>query len=197
MVSITLLAEVRGRIAADISDGNLQTLIDRMEARIIKAVGHPSAERTDRFVALGAIVYAMAPPDFIYVDNYGPYRGAPGYSPIIGLAHDIAEIDSIKTAASDAASADDLDPTLYYTSGNNVYRANGAFWQAETIITWTPVAFTDDFVEATIDLVRLRLARSGYKSERAEGGWSYTSPDDWNEAERAIIETLAPSSVFA
>lgn len=195
-MSITELAEVRGRIALDISDANLQKLIDRVESRIVKAVGHPSDERADRFVALGVNTY-NSPADPIYVDNFGPYRALPGYTNMIALAHDPAEIGGVQTAQTDAASADELDPASYYLSGPYLYRANGVTWERETIVTWTPVDFTDDFIEATIDLVRLRMARTAYTSTKIGNEWAATSPADWDAAERAVIERLAPAVVFA
>lgn len=195
MVSITTLAEVKGRIAADLSDVNLQLLIDRVESRITKATGHPSAARSDRFVAFGGLA-PSSPPDYIYLDNYGPYRQAQTFSDVLTLAREPATISGIKTASSDAASADDLDPDLYYFSGALVYRRN-YYWLAETIVTWAPVPFTDDFIEATIDLVRLRLGRSAYKGERVGGEWQYTARDSPEEAEQEIIARLLPSNIFA
>lgn len=196
MVSITTLAEVKGRIAADLSDGNLQTLIDRVESRIMKATGHPSAQRSDRFVAFGGGGVPMSPPDYIYLDNYGPHRAAQALTDVLTLARDPASIAGIKTANTDAASADDLDPDLYYYSGANVYRRN-YYWLTETIVTWTPVAFTDDFIEATIDLVRLRLGRSAYKGERVGNEWQYTARDSPEDAEREIIDRLTPANILA
>lgn len=187
-MSVTTLADVRALVATDLGYAELQTVIDREEAALTAKYGAPAGSRTTTVHGAG---------------------------PVISLGRPIATVASVKTAYSDAASETVLDPSTYmvYPALGTIRRrravgpifpsdyVNGEWswdWLSETVVVWTPVDFTGQFTQATIDLVRLTLARTAYTSENiGMGQLQYQQPNWEGERNKVLDRLLAPGPRFA
>lgn len=171
MTSVTSLANVKERIPVDLTDGALQNLIDRIESRLIRAIGTPDdTAREDIF--------------------YGVCDGP------ITLIRPPESVDAVFTSTTtiDTDVDDPLATTDWRLSGSNLERLPYNYpWFDVVVVQWTPIDITDDFKEAVIDLVRLRTARTAHRSERI-GEWSYSGAD-FEAAELEAIARLAQNGI--
>lgn len=172
-MSITAIADVTALVITDLTTPQLQAQIDREESALIARVGHPSAERTQTFI---------------------------GQSSIIALGRPALAVDEVTTDIYNPPVADPLvvtdDYAVYFDRGI-IERVGAPYYTffTYTVVTWTPIAFTDQFKDAVIELVRLRLSRRGFKSERVGNEWGYTAPD-WEEEREKIIGALVGAVFF-
>lgn len=165
MANITPNAAVTARIPIDVAEDALTDLIGRIESRLLRIVGHPSAERTEVVSTLWTDRALVSRP-ILSVASVG--EGAPGTVPV------------------------ETEDYFHYANGRTLIRQYYP-WDQDVTITYTPVDITDDWIEAVIDLVRLRLGRQAMQGERT-AEWSYTAPD-WIEQEREIVARLLPPVV--
>jgi hypothetical protein len=171
MPSVTSLANVKERVPVDLTDAALQTMIDRIESRLIRAVGTPDdTAREDVF--------------------YGVCDG------LITLIRPPVSVEAVFTSTTtvDTEVDDPLAVTEWRLSGSNLERLPYGYpWFDVVIVQWTPIDITDDFKEAVIDLVRLRTARTAHRAERI-GEWSYSGAD-FEAAELEVIARLAQNGI--
>lgn len=178
-MSYTPLADVRALVIADLSDADLQAVIDREEVWLTSRVGAPSGERTDLM---------------------------PGGGPVIVLGRPIQGVTSVRTDIADAAGStttlvEGTDYRVFYAQGVIERRTSGRLglnWQNEVLVQWVPVDFTADYQQCVIDLVRLTLSRRAFASEQVGSEWRYSAPaDGWEAARDDVLARLTRPGVFA
>lgn len=170
-MSVTTLANVKNRIPVDLTDAELQIMIDRIESRLTQIYGAPGATaRTDTFYDAGN-GYVKLPRNFVSIEAV--YNGT-----------------TVDTEVDDP-----LEATDYRATGATIRRLPyGYSWLDTIVVEWTPTDITDEWIECVIDIVRLRLARTAHRAERT-AEWSYSGAQ-WEEDEREIMARLG-SAVFA
>jgi hypothetical protein len=170
MPSIATLANVKDRVPVELTDAALQALIDRIESRLTRLVGAPDdTPREDAFYGVGDGLIALIRPP--------------------------ASVEAVFTGTTvDPLVDTPLAATDWRLSGANLERLPyGYCWYDVVVVQWTPIDITDDWIEAVIDLVRLRTARTAHTSERI-GEWSYSGAD-FEAAEQEVIARLAQNGI--
>jgi hypothetical protein len=156
MTSLVAPAEVRVLINTGLSDANLQTVIERVEAQITAKIGAP---QTDLMAT--TVTKVMR-----------------GEGNLLFMPTEIYEVVSITEDLTL------LTSDQYQTwSGGVIERLpSDSKWGERMTVVYKP---TDDRLaraEVIINLVRLVLERTAMKSENIAGEYSFTAPDNW-EAE--------------
>ncbi len=170
MTSLLTIAEVRALISTGLSDADLQDVIDREEAWMIRAFGaHYTAGQSVTEIFAGERTRSLY------------------------LRRPIATVTSI---TADGETLDSDDYRLWGDEGRIErlpigslwgWRGEGGIWFEETItVVYTPQDDNDLRKSALIDLLRLTLNRSGLKSESVAGEYSYTAFEN-TDAERARV----------
>ena len=164
MTSLVSPANVRALVNTSLSDENLQTVIDRVEAQITEKIGAP---QTDAYATV--VVKTLRG------------EGSNLFMP--------TEVYDIVTIVEDGvtASADE-----YQAWGGGVIERlpMGSMWGTRCVVTYKP---KDDRLKRTqviIDLVRLVLERTALKQESVAGEYSYTAPDNWDAEFRKAMKKL-------
>ncbi len=168
-MSLVSPAEVKALINTSLSDENLQTVIDRVEAQITARIGAP---QTDAFAT--EVVKTMR--------GEGEYLFMP------------TEIYSVSGIVEDTST---LTSDQYQTwAGGVIERLPvDSHWGDRVVVTYKP---TDDRLMRTqviIDLVRLVIERTAMKSESIAGEYSYTAPDNWEAEFRKAMRKLVFKSL--
>jgi hypothetical protein len=164
MTSLVSPADVKAILNTAMSDANLQTVIDRVEAQIIEKIGAPQD-------------------DSYTVEIEKTLRGDTQY------LFTPAEIYSVTSIVEDGTT---LSADEYRIWGGGVIERlpEGAYWGDRCVATYKP---TDDRLkraQVIIDLVRLVIERTALKSENIAGEYSYTAPDNWNAEFRKALKRL-------
>jgi len=68
---------------------------------------------------------------------------------------------------------------------------DGSGWGARVTVVYVPKDENSQRKMATIDLVRLFLARSAYQSESVGGEISYAAPANWEEEKRRVLRRIS------
>ena len=179
-----LLDRVKERTGSDLSDAELQAMIDAIAAELDARLG-PAGPVT---VELGD----LSDPDSRFRRTLRLSR------PIdTGAAVTVVEVDPGNTG--DPAGEIALDPADYGVrhGGRTLQRYTGgpngrSYWAPLVRVTYTPVDDQALRDEATIKLIALDLSyRGGLKSERA-GDYQFTLSGDFAADRENIFESLAP-----
>ncbi|RKR03582.1 hypothetical protein [Maricaulis maris] len=180
---MALLDRVKERTGSDLSDTELQAMIDGVTAEIVA-----------RFGPAGPIALEMADPTDPEARTLKTLRLA---RPIDdGEAITVTESDPADTGL--AATDIELDATDYRIlhGGRTLQRLTGgpngrSHWAPLVTITYTPIGEAAARDEAVIKLVQLDLSyRGGLKSERA-GDHSFTLSGNIATEREQILESLA------
>lgn len=163
-MSLTTVAEVRALVSTGMSDANLQTVIDRIEAEITAKVGAPQTDAYDT-----SIVKTLRG------------EGENLFLP--------TEIYSVTSIVEDTAS---LAGTEYQVwNGGVIERLPlGARWGDRVVVTYKPADDRSLRKSVVIDLVRLTLNQTGLKSESIGGEYSYTAFENWDAEFRKAMKRL-------
>jgi hypothetical protein len=164
MTSLVSPTDVKALINTSMSDANLQTVIDRVEAQIIKRIGAP---QTDTYET--EIVKTMR--------GEGPYLFTP------------AEIYSVVSIVEDDNS---LTSDEYQTWAGGVIERlpMNESWGNRVVVTYKPVDDRLIRAQVVIDLVRIEIERTAMRSESIAGEYSYTAPDNWDAEFRKAMKRL-------
>lgn len=164
MTSLVSPANVKALINTAMSDDNLQTVIDRIEAQVTAKIGAP---QTDTYTT--ELVKTM--------------RGE-GISLFMPT-----EIYSVVSIAEDLTT---LDADQYQTWGGGVIERLpiGSSWGDRCVVTYKPADDRLKRTEVIINLVRLVIERTAMQSESIAGEYSYTAPDDWDRQFRKAMKKL-------
>ena len=168
-MSLVTPTDVKALINTSLSDANLQTVIDRVEAQITARIGAP---QTDAYAT--EVVKTMR--------GEGEYLFMP------------TEIYSVSSIVEDTST---LTSDQYQTwAGGVIERLPvDSHWGDRCVVTYKP---TDDRLvraQVIIDLVRLVIERTAMKSESIAGEYSYTAPDNWDAEFRKAIKRLVFKSL--
>ena len=164
MSSLVSAAVAKVLINTSLSDVNLQTVIDRIEAQVNEKIGAP---QTDGYTT----------------EAVKTLRGEGGslFLP--------TEIYSVVSIVEDGTS---LDADQYRTWGGGVIEklSEGSYWGDRCVVTYKPA---DDRLKRTqviIDLTRLVLERTAMKSENIAGEYSFTAPENWDVEFNKMMKRL-------
>ena len=163
-MSLVSPADVKALINTSISDTDLQTVIDRVEAQINARIGAP---QTDAY-ATEVVKTLRGEGEFIFMPT---------------------EIYSVSSIVEDAST---LTSDQYQTWAGGVIERlpEESHWGDRVVVTYKP---TDDRLmraQVIIDLVRIVIERTAMKSESIAGEYSYTAPDNWDAEFRKAIKKL-------
>jgi hypothetical protein len=164
MTSLVSPANVKALINTSLSDVNLQTVIDRVEAQINAKIGAP---QTDAY-ATEVVKTMRGEGEFLFMPT---------------------EIYSVSAIVEDANT---LSSDQYQTwAGGVIARLpEESHWGDRVVVTYKP---TDDRLkraQVIIDLVRLVIERTAMKSENVAGEYLYTAPENWDAEFRKAIKQL-------
>jgi hypothetical protein len=171
MTSLVSPADVKALINTSMSDANLQTVIDRVEAQITARIGAP---QTDTYTT--EVVKTMRG------DEDGLYLFMPTeiYS-VSGIVEDLNTLMS--------------DQYQTWAGGVIERLPEYSHWGDRCVVTYKP---TDDRLvraQVIIDLVRIVIERTAMKSESIAGEYSYTAPDNWDAEFRKAMKKLVFKSL--
>lgn len=163
-MSLVTPTDVKALINTSLSDANLQTVIDRVEAQITARIGAP---QTDAYAT--EVVKTMR--------GEGEYLFMP------------TEIYSVSSIVEDTST---LTSDQYQTWAGGVIERlpDDSHWGDRCVVTYKP---TDDRLvraQVIIDLVRLVIERTAMKGESIAGEYSYTAPDNWDAEFRKAMKRL-------
>jgi hypothetical protein len=178
---MALIDRLKERIETDLSDAELQAMIDEVAAEI-----------EARFGANAAIT--------VEIDQdpeLGPYRRVLSLTRPIDIAQAIAVTEIEPADSGDAANETLLaaDDYRVLDGGRTIQRlvdgSNGRTWWAPLVeVTYTPVSDTRQRDEVTIRVAQIEIQYRGLTSERA-GDWQAVYPDAAAEREK-LIAALSP-----
>lgn len=163
-MSLVTPMDVKALINTSLSNANLQTVIDRVEAQITARIGAP---QTDAYAT--EVVKTMR--------GEGEYLFMP------------TEIYSVSSIVEDTST---LTSDQYQTWAGGVIERlpDDSHWGDRVVVTYKPV---DDRLvrsQVIIDLVRIVIERTAMKSESIAGEYSYTAPDNWDAEFRKAMKRL-------
>lgn len=164
MTTLVSPAIVKVHINTGMSDVNLQTVIDRVEAQVNEKIGAP---QTDAYAT--SLVKTVRG------------EGASLFMP--------TEIYSVTSIVEDDNS---LTSDQYQTWGGGVVERLpiGTNWGSRCVVTYKPA---DDRLKRTqviVDLVRLTIERTAMKAENIAGEYSFTAPENWDKEFRRAMKRL-------
>lgn len=164
MTSLVSPANVKVLVNTALSDVNLQTVIDRIEAQIVERIGSPQTDLMETTVTKT-------------LRGEGFYLFMP------------TEIYSVVSVTEDGSL---LTSDQYQTWGGGVIERLPfeSFWGDRTVVVYKPVDDRLKRAQVIIDLVRLMIERTAMKSENIAGEYSYTAPDNWDAEFRKAMKRL-------
>lgn len=172
---MALLDRVKERIETDLSDAELQLIIDGITEEIENRFG-PNAEIT---IHIGE--HRELEGDRVYLSLARPVDVLPPFT--------VVEIDR---SAETALTVDDF---RVRDGGRTLGRLDDGpnprrFWQRLVRVTYTPISDAKKREDVTIRVVQLEVQYRGLTSEKA-GDWQAAYPDVAADREKAIL-SLAP-----
>lgn len=164
-MSLVTSAVAKKLINTALSDGDLQTIIDRIEAQITERIGAP---QTDAYETT--------------VTKTLRGEGANLFMP--------TEIYAVVSITEDGNA---LAATEYQMwSGGVIERlpVNCGSWGKRVVVVYKPLDDRSKRTQVIIDLTRLVLERTAMKQESIAGEYSYTAPDNWDDEFRRAMRRL-------
>lgn len=164
MTTLVSPAQVKALINTAMSDVNLQTVIDRVEAQINQKIGEP---QTDAYAT--SMIKTMRG------------EGSSLFLP--------TEIYSVVSVVEDGNT---LTSDEYQTWGGGVVERlpEGTNWGDRCVVTYKPADDRLKRAQVIIDLVRLVIERTAMSSESIASEYSFTAPEDWDKAFRKCMKRL-------
>lgn len=162
-MSLVTLAQARALIQTDLSDEDLQEVIDRVEAEIARRIGEPQNDGGT-------------------VQNVKQLHGGTEnlYLPV--------EIGEVVSIVEDGVTL--IADEYRVWPGGVIERLPGGRWGHLVVVTFKPADDRPERAGAIIDLVRLDLSRTAMKSENVAGEYSYQAPANWEAERRSIMKRL-------
>ena len=163
-MSLVTVAEARALVNTGLSDGDLQVVIDRIEADITSKVGAP---QTDAY-ATEVVKTMRGEGDNLFMPT---------------------EIYSVVSIVEDMVT---LTADQYQTWGGGVIERlpMGTTWGTRNVVTYKPKDDRPVREGVIIDLLRLTLNRTGMKSEGIAGEFFYTAFDSSDAEYRKVMKRL-------
>ncbi len=154
MTSLLSPANVRALVKTSLADGDLQDVIDRIEAQVTERIGEPQTD-------------AMATTITKTFRGEGFYLFMP------------TEIHAVVSIVEDSTT---LTGDEYQTWAGGVIERlpSESYWGDRIVVTYKPKDDRKVRSQVIIDLVRIVIERTAMKSESIGGEYSYTAPEDWD-----------------
>jgi len=165
MANLVTAAEVKVLVNTSLTDGQVDTVIEQVEADITALIGGPQD-------------------DGMSVELVETVRGGEGFYLFMPT-----EISSITSVVEDTYTLDSDNYQIW--DGGQIERLPaGTNWGERIVVTYKP---TDDRIKRTraiIDLVRLVIEQTGMKEESIAGEYKYVAPDNWEAEFRKVLRRL-------
>lgn len=181
MTNLVSAAEVQALVDTSVSSANLDIIITREEAEIIRRYG---AHYTDVNTAITET--------HVREDGDG--------SENLFLARPILSVSSVSEKSTLTADASALTENTHYVTVADQGRLirlggwpqeNRTGWGRIITVNYVPQDDTERRKRVIIELIRLALAREGYESENIAGEYSYHAPKEgWDVARQRLIASL-------
>lgn len=168
-MSLLTAGELRLQVQSGLSNSDLQTIIDREEAEVIRRYGAH---------------YADAVTTITEVCSGGQCS--------IFLKRRIGSVSSITEAQSLGGTQSTLTSTQYHIVANEgriIRLSEGTRWGRYVSVSYVPADDTALRKQVLIELVRQALEQTAMKSENVAGEYSYQAPD-WEAQRRALYRRL-------
>lgn len=164
MTSLVSPANVKVLVNTALSDLNLQTVIDRVEAQVTERIGEPQTD-------------AMAITITKTLRGEGYYLFMP------------TEIYSVVSVTEDGNA---LTSDQYQTWAGGVIERlpSESYWGDRNVVVYKPTDDRKKRAQVIIDLVRLVLERTAMTHESIGGEYAYTAPDNWDDEFRRAMKRL-------
>lgn len=162
MSSLVTAADVRVLVKTDLSDPQLQAIIDREEAALIRRLGPHEGPVTEVLEAYQGRIFTSRP-----ITSVSTINGTMPESSAITVLGAQGQI-----VANGAYWG--LTPA-----------ANGVY-----TVVYTPADDTAERKAVIIELVRIAVERTAMKSESVAGEYSYTAPENWEQERRQQYRRL-------
>jgi hypothetical protein len=162
-MSLVTVLETRALVQTDLSDDQLQEVIDRVEAEIIARIGAPQDD--DGSVQITKRLQGGT-------DNV--------YLPV--------EIGEVVSVVEDGLSL--IADEYRVWAGGVLERLPGGVWGQLVVVTFKPADDRPQRKAAIIDLVRLDVNRTAMARESIAGEYAYDAPANWEAERRRIIRRL-------
>ena len=170
-MSLVIPAEVTALVKTSLTAAQLQPVIDRIEAEIIRLYGahYVNSTTTVSETLRGGMKN-------LYLRRRG------------GSLSSVSET-RLPTSTGEALTEADGDFVLWAGEGRLERLDPGAIWGYSVTVSYVPADDNHQRREVIIDLVRLEIERSAMKSESIAGEYSYTAPE-WEAARGEILRRL-------
>jgi len=154
MTSLVSPADVRALVKNDLTDLQLQGVIDRIEAQVTERIGAPQDDSMSTTITK-------------------TFRGEHYY---LYMPTEIHEVVSI---VEDSAT---LTGDEYQTWAGGVIERlpSESYWGDRIVVTYKPKDDRKVRSQVIIDLARIVIERTAMKGESIGGEYSYTAPENWD-----------------
>ena len=154
MTSLVSPTDVRALVKTSLEDGDLQNVIDRIEAQVTERIGEPQTD-------------GMATTITKTFRGEGFYLFLP------------TEIHTVVSIVEDSAT---LTGDEYQTWAGGVIERlpSESYWGDRIVLTYKPKDDRKVRSQVIIDLARIVIERTAMKGESIGGEYSYTAPEDWD-----------------
>lgn len=173
MPDLVSAAQFKAITPVSLADRDLDAVIERIEAEITAKIGAPYSaglEITETLPGIGGELFLKRP---------------------VSAMVSVTEYDSWITAEATSESLTQDDDYILWADQGVLQRINGrSTWDVKTVVVYTPKDDRDQRRQVIIDLVRVDLARSPFKSESVGGAYSYSAPDDWERVRNRILNRI-------
>lgn len=161
MTQLVTTAQLRTQVQTALTDDQLNALIQREEAEIVRRYG---AHYVD-VAALTPVTETLK-----------------GLAPSVWVNRQVESVYEINEKATLAGTLTTVSSSDYYAwiPDGRIQRLSG-LWGEVVVVEYKPQDDSDSRRQAIIELVRLALSRTALKSESIGGEYSYSAPD-WLKA---------------
>lgn len=173
MTNLVSAAEFKAITPVGMSDDDLDAVIERVEADVADVVGpawSDGLELTETAAPTGATLFVERP---------------------ISAVVSVTEYADFTTGATSTALTAG-DGFFVWPDRGQIDRLGGD-WSPRVVVVYEPADDTARRKAVVIDLVRLALSRTAYRSENVGGEYSYTALADYEAERRRILDRLALS----
>jgi hypothetical protein len=167
MSSLVTVADVHALVATSKTDTQIQAVIDREEADVIRLYGA----------------------HYIAATSVSETKSGGGFN--LFLRRPVA---SVTTVTEDTALLASTSYRLWGSQGRLERLPVGSWWGEVVVVSYVPTDDNNTRRSVIIELVRLALEHSAMKSESVAGEYSYTAPD-WLVERSNLLRSLGFTGV--
>jgi len=175
-MSLVTVAETRALVQTDLSDADLQDVIDRVEAEITARIG--PAQNDNGTVQITKQLHGGTQHVFLPVE----------IGEVVSIVEDGAALVADEYRAWPGGVIERLPGSTW--PGDKTLRTRAGVWGRFVVVTFKPADNRLERKAAAIDLVRLDISRTAMVSESIAGEYSYHAPVNWEGERRRILKRL-------